>query len=78
MQEVTAYILVAVETARVRDVLESIKKVEGVVEAHAVTGEYDIIAKMEAKDLKELGEKIIERIHRIKGVERTVTAIVVE
>lgn len=76
--QITAYVLVTVEAARVFDALESIRRVEGVSEAHAVTGEYDIIAKIEAADLKELGEKVVRRIHRIKGVEHTVTAIVVE
>lgn len=75
---ITAYVLITIETARVFDALESIRKVEGVLEAYAVTGEYDVIAKVEAADLKELSDKVARRIHKIKGVERTVTAIVVE
>lgn len=75
---ITAYVLIMVEAAKAFEVLESIRRVEGVSEAHAITGEYDIIAKIEVADLKELGEKVIGRIHRIEGVERTVTAIVVE
>jgi len=42
-----------------------------------VTGRYDIIALLEAPDLKSLAETVVSKIHMIEGVERTETAIVV-
>ncbi len=52
-------------------------KNSGVVEANAITGEFDIIAKVEVKDLKELGDKVVKEIQSLKGVIRTVTALAV-
>jgi len=59
-------------------VVEKVKEIEGVKEAYAVTGEFDVVAKVEVADLKELGEKVVNKIHGIEGVVRTVTSIVVE
>ena len=75
---IIAYVLISVEAGKTFDVLEEVRRVEGVLEAHAVTGEYDIIAKVEAVNLNDLGEKIVGEIHKIKGVIKTVTAIAVK
>jgi len=75
---VLAYVFINVEAGRAFKVLEAVKKIEGVKDAHTVTGIYDIIALVEAADLKELGEKIVDRIQGTKGVERTVTAVIIE
>ncbi len=45
---------------------------------HVVTGPYDIVAFVEAKDLGTLTKTVVEGIHKIKGVIDTNTAIVVE
>lgn len=73
-----AYVFINTEAGRAFKALEAVKKIEGVKDAHTVTGIYDIIALVEAADLKDLGEKIVDRIQGVKGVEKTVTAVVVE
>jgi len=75
---VLAYVFINTEAGRAFKALEAVKKIEGVKDAHTVTGIYDIIALVEAADLKDLGEKIVDRIQGVKGVEKTVTAVVVE
>lgn len=45
---------------------------------HVVTGPYDIVVFVEAKDLGILTNTVVEGIHKIKGVVDTNTAIVVE
>lgn len=72
-----AYILIQVTTGKAFEVLKAIRNVEGVKDAHTVTGEYDIIALVEAKDLDELGKLVVSKIQKIEGIIRTVTAIVV-
>jgi len=74
---VSAYVLIQVAPGRAFDALEEVKKIEGVKCAHTVTGEYDIIAFVEAESLDKLGETVVGRIHRVRGVSRTVTAIVI-
>ena len=45
--------------------------------AHAVTGSYDVIAFIEAESVAALGEFIGTRIHRLPGVVKTTTNVVV-
>ena len=42
-----------------------------------LTGPYDIIARAEARSLKELGDKVLGPIHGLVGVVRTLTCPVV-
>ncbi len=74
---IIAFVLVRTEAGKAFQVVEGIKKIEGVVEAYTITGEYDVIAKVEAADIKELGEKVVTKIHTIDGVHSTVTSIAV-
>jgi DNA-binding Lrp family transcriptional regulator len=75
---VQAYVLVTAAIGKVRKVASEIEKIEGVKSAKVVTGPYDIVVLLEAKDLSELTTKIVEDIHKIEGVVDTNTAIVVE
>lgn len=73
-----AYILATVEPGLVKTVLESVRKVRGVVEAQAVTGPYDIIAKVEGESSDSIGRTVVSEIQTIEGVERTLTTLIVE
>ncbi|MBP1911159.1 Lrp/AsnC family transcriptional regulator [Thermococcus stetteri] len=75
---VRAYVLLTVEIGKVESVIEALRKMPGVTKADAVTGPYDAIVHIEAKDLGELTRKILHDIHNIDGVIDTTTAIVVE
>jgi DNA-binding Lrp family transcriptional regulator len=61
----------------VESVIKALYRIEEVKEANAVTGEIDIIIKVEAKDIETIAKVILSRIHKIDGVERTATHIVV-
>ena len=69
-----AYILINSEPGRLWEVAEAALKIKGVKMAHAVAGQYDVIAYAEFVDMSELG-KIIDKIQSLKGVMRTQTAI---
>jgi len=71
-----AYILVNSEPGMIWEVAEAALAIEGVKEAHAVTGQFDDIIQVEFKKMEELG-KIIEKVQGIKGVMRTQTLIVI-
>lgn len=71
-----AYILVNSEPGMIWDVAEAALKIEGVKEAHAVTGQFDDIIQVEFRRMEDLG-KIIERVQAIKGVVRTQTLVVI-
>jgi DNA-binding Lrp family transcriptional regulator len=69
-----AYVLVNTEPGRLWEVAETALKIEGVKKAHAVAGQYDVIAYVEFVEMSGLG-RIIDKIQSIKGVMRTQTAI---
>jgi DNA-binding Lrp family transcriptional regulator len=56
-----------------RDVAQKISMIPGVSEVHIIGGEWDILVKARARDLKEMGNFIIDRLRKIKGIERTLT-----
>ncbi|MFQ6080813.1 MAG: Lrp/AsnC family transcriptional regulator [Candidatus Bathyarchaeia archaeon] len=73
-----AFVLINAEIGGEQEVLEAIKKVEGVEEAHTVYGVYDIIAKIKAETMDKLKEIVTWHIRRINKVRSTLTMIVVE
>lgn len=72
-----AYVLISTEPGKAFNVKETISKIEGVSSADLVTGPFDIIASVEATDLKSLGEVVISKIQTIEGVRKTLTCLVV-
>ncbi|MBN1786296.1 MAG: Lrp/AsnC ligand binding domain-containing protein [Candidatus Methanofastidiosa archaeon] len=75
---VEAYVLVTIAIGKVHDVIEELKKHKCVAMVDAVTGPYDAIIRLDAKDLGELTKTVIQEIHKIDGVIDTTTAIVIE
>lgn len=71
-----AYILVNTEPGKLWEVADAALKIEGVKMAHAVTGQFDVVAYAEFIKMDELG-KIIEDIQSLKGVRRTQTVIAI-
>ena len=69
------FMLVEVETGKIHDVLEKLKVLEGIKELYAITGPYDIIAKVSAKDMETV-IGIVEKIHSVPGIVRTLSSIV--
>ncbi|HNZ87201.1 MAG: AsnC family protein [Candidatus Methanofastidiosum methylothiophilum] len=74
---VYAYVLITVSIGKIKEVIEAVKKIDGVIEADVITGPYDAIAKIKANDLGELTKTVIQQIHYIEGVIDTTTAIVI-
>jgi DNA-binding Lrp family transcriptional regulator len=74
----TAFVLINTEIGSEADVLKDLKKVEGVEEAHAVYGVYDIIARVKASTMDRLKEIVTWKVRRLDKVRSTLTMIVVE
>lgn len=68
-----AYVLIETAVGKTRDVLMSLRSVDGVREADAVTGEYDVVAVVEAESLNAIGDLVTGNIHTIGGIQRTTT-----
>ena len=72
-----AFVLITTEMGSEADLLKDFKKVEGVDDAFAVYGVYDIIARVKADTLDKL-KAIINHIRRVDRVRSTLTLIVSE
>ncbi len=73
-----AYILIEALPGKAIELTNIIKGIKGVKTVHLVTGPYDVIAFVEAPDLKALGEMIVKKIQATGSVARTLTCITVE
>lgn len=74
---VRAVILVKAQMGQATNVAAALRKIKGVSEAYAVTGPYDAVAITEAKDVGELGRFVLSKMQRSRGVQDTLTCLVV-
>jgi len=72
-----AYELINCSAGKSEQVAAALRRIKGVKQAHVVTGLHDVVAYVEAKTLNELTRLIITKIQGVKGVNRTVTCMVV-
>ncbi|MBL7118986.1 Lrp/AsnC ligand binding domain-containing protein, partial [Candidatus Bathyarchaeota archaeon] len=69
-----AYVFINSDPGALWEIAEAAVKIEGVKMAHAVTGQFDVIAFVEFANMNMLRE-IIDRFQSLKGVQRTQTAV---
>jgi DNA-binding Lrp family transcriptional regulator len=73
-----AYILIEALPGKALELVNNIRGLAGIKTVHLVTGPYDVIAFVEAADLKALGDVIVKKIQATGFVARTLTCITVE
>jgi len=75
-QPAIGFVLINVAPAHEHDVHAKLSQVPEIIELHSLFGEYDLIAKIEAKNFEQLGHIIVSKIRVIEGVidTRTLTA----
>ena len=74
---VQAYVLVQTEVGSTVGVRSAIAAIPGVVSAEDVTGPYDIIVRVEAPGMDELGREVLSAIQQVGVITRTLTCPVV-
>jgi DNA-binding Lrp family transcriptional regulator len=74
----TAYVLVNADVGKENEVLKELRNVPSVKEAYFVYGVYDIVAKVETNDVRELKEVVVTKVRRLEYVRSTLTMIVME
>jgi DNA-binding Lrp family transcriptional regulator len=73
----SAYVLIQTEVGKVAHVAQALSNVDGVELAEDITGPYDVIVRIQAPDLDQLGRLVASRIQLVDGVTRTLTCMVI-
>ncbi|MGA9048226.1 MAG: Lrp/AsnC ligand binding domain-containing protein [Dehalococcoidia bacterium] len=68
-----AFVLVTTSVGQTKGVLNKLKKLNGVKSVDVVMGPYDIIAVVEGDSIDSIGKLITEHLHKVDGIERTLT-----
>jgi Lrp/AsnC family transcriptional regulator for asnA, asnC and gidA len=75
-----AFVLVTVNQSKISQskIGQEIKSIEGVESADIVTGPFDMIVEIRAKDMHILNDLITNKIRKIEGIDKTQTLMVLE
>ncbi len=61
-----------------RAVAEEIAKFAEVQEVHIITGDWDLLVKLRAENVEEIGKFVVDKLRLISGLEKTLTCMVFE
>jgi DNA-binding Lrp family transcriptional regulator len=74
---VGAFVLIQTEVGKAAAVAEQIRGLDGVASADDVTGPYDVIVRVEADTVDELGKLVVANVQAVSGITRTLTCPIV-
>lgn len=74
----TAYVLINCDLGSEESVIFELKSIDGVTEVHGIFGAYDILAKVESKQVETLRETITWKIRKIPKIRSTLTLMGIE
>ena len=72
-----AYVLISVSVGKARQVYQKLSDINEITQVNAVSGPYDIVARVEAFDFSIVGKVVLDKIQSIEGVEDTITCHVI-
>ena len=72
---VIAYVLITTATGKEGKILEQIRDLPELTEAHQLFGQYDILARLEADDYDRVCDVVLQKIRSIPGVTGSRTLI---
>ncbi len=70
-----AYVLITTATGKETSVMERIRDLPELTEAHQLFGQYDIIARMETEDYDKLCDVVLQKMRSVQGVTGSRTLI---
>ena len=70
-----AYVLINADVGKENDVLKELKTLPSVKETYFAFGVYDIVAKVESGDVRELKELVLTKFRGLEYVKSTLTMI---
>jgi DNA-binding Lrp family transcriptional regulator len=76
LSRILAFVHIFVESTKADEVVRALQKLPNIEELSDVTGEFDIVSMVSARDLEEFRDVLKNRIMKISGVRSTVSSIV--
>ncbi len=73
-----AYVLINCDLGKEENILETLRSIKSVKEAHGTFGAYDIIVEVSAKNAEDLREDITWKIRRLQDIRSTLTLTGIE
>ncbi len=73
----SAYVLIEAASGSISRILSALRQIPEVKACDAVTGQFDVIARIEADDINALGRVSYAKIQMIDGVLRTITCNII-
>lgn len=73
-----AFVMLKVETGKIPVVMDELAAITEVNEAYPITGNYDVIARVEMDALSDLGKLVKEKIQTIEGVKKSSTSVALQ
>jgi Lrp/AsnC family leucine-responsive transcriptional regulator len=61
-----------------KEVAKQIAQFPEVQEVHIISGDWDILMKVKAKDVESVGRFVVDKLRLVKGIEKTLTCLVFE
>lgn len=77
MTSVQAYILIQTEVGRAAAVADEVRQIPGVTGADDVTGPYDVVVRVTAASIDDLGKLVVSRVQMLDGITKTTTMPIV-
>ena len=74
---IAAYILIQTEVGKAATVADEVRQIPGVVAADDVTGPYDVVVRVTAPSIDDLGRLVVSRVQMLDGITKTTTMPVV-
>jgi len=74
----TAFVLIRAAPGSERIVYQKLLEIVEVTETHVAYGEYDLVARIDFEDEKQMANSLIGNMRTIPGVQKTETLIAVE
>jgi DNA-binding Lrp family transcriptional regulator len=72
---ITAFIMAKIESTKSRSILDMIRKLDEVEEAHLIYGAYDLLIKCVFKTPEALSSFVVNELRKVDGIKDTVTNV---
>jgi Lrp/AsnC family leucine-responsive transcriptional regulator len=59
-----------------REIAKEISRFPEVQEVHIISGDWDLLIKIRARDVEEVGRFVVDKLRAVKGIEKTLTCMV--